>query len=278
VWINGEEKWRSLSTRGKWTPGAIDLSSLRGQRVTIRLIGTPGPHNFPLFAYPCWSGLAIVTNPDRPGSTLTLNTPASVTPMIGGGSASAATSSPDNSTSAYQVTMNVPGSLLVFLNSPPTVPSGSDLLDLPYSKFSSTYSSLAQPYVTDQNGQLVQNAGLGGVTLKRAIFTNPEHDGRVYLTWTATLPSNAATLDLQYGLMDAPPYYGNITIPYSGVDFFVYVNGQQQFDKNVQTGGANSASIDISKWAGQPVVIQIAIDADGTAIYDWALIGKAVIQ
>ena len=281
VWINGKEKWRTSVRGGAWNPASIDLSEFRGQTVTIRLIGAPGPRNYPVFAYACWSKLAIVTNPDSPGSQFTLNVSASASPTITGGTSTAA-GAPDPSQPAtlapYQVTMDVPGSLLVFVQPPASIQLGTDLLDVPYTKFSSTYSSLPQPYVTDQNGQIIQNPGLGGATIPRAIFTNPAHNGRVYLTWAATLPSNAASLNILYGLMDPPPYYGNITIPYSGVDVYVFVNGQQQFDSHIQSAGANNGAVDLTKWAGQAVVIQIAIDADGTAIYDWGLIAQALIQ
>jgi hypothetical protein len=57
----------------------------------------------------------------------------------------------------------------------------------------------------------------------------------------------------------------------------VFVNGQQVFVQTVQTAGSHSGSIDLSQWAGQSVVIQLAADADGTGIFDWCLWSKVLL-
>ena len=172
---------------------------------------------------------------------------------------------------AFQITSDIPSNLLTFSSQPQQMPVGTDLLDLPYTKFSSTFDSLPAVYQDNQNGIIMNNVGLGGVTQSRAIYTNPPPNGRVYLAWTGVLPGSATHLNFMYGLMDAPPGYTGANIAYSGADFLIYVNGAQVFDQTVPSAGSHTGSIDLSKWVGQAVVIQLAVDADGTAVFDWCL-------
>jgi hypothetical protein len=269
VWINGQEVWRLSAGTGAWNPGTIDLSSFRGQTVQIRLISTPGPNNNPINDYTCWGNLSITTNLTRPGEkfTLTMPTGTGTAPYLPGINATPVS----GQSNAFQITSDIPGNLLAFSSQPQQIPLGTDLLDLPYTKFSSTFDALPAVYQDTQNGIIMNNVGLGGVTLSRAIFTNPPANGRVYLNWTGVLPGSSTHLNFTFGLMDAPPGYTGATIAYSGADFLIFVNGQQAFDQTVPSAGTNTGSIDLSKWSGQAVVIQLAVDADGTAFFDWCL-------
>jgi hypothetical protein len=269
VWLNGQEVWRLSAGVGAWNPGTLDLSSYRGQTVKIRLISTPGPNDNPTNDYTCWGNLSITTNQTRPAEkfNLTFPTATGAAPYLPGVTATPIAGQPN----AFQVTSDVPGQLLAFSSQPQPVPSGTDFLDLPFTKFSSTFDGFPAIYQNDQNGIIMNNVGLGGVTLSRAIFTNPPANGRVYLTWTGILPASASHLNFNYGLMDAPPGYTGANIAYSGADFLVYVNGAQVFDQAVQSAGSHMGSVDLSPWTGQAVVVQLAVDADGTAVFDWCI-------
>jgi len=275
VWINGTEVWRLSTNAGSWNPGSLDLSSYAGQTIKIRLISTPGPNNNATNDYTCWGNLSINTNQARPGEKFTLTMPAGSgsAPYPPGVIATPIAGQPN----AFQVTRDVPSQLLVFSSQPQQIPSGTDLLDLPYTKFSSTFDGLPATYQDPQNGIIKNNVGLGGVTLSRTLFTNPPANGRVYLTWTGTLPALKSHLTFNYGLMDAPPGYTTANIVYSGADFLVYINGQQVFDQAVQTAGSHTGTIDLSQWTGKAVVIQLAVDADGTAVFDWCLWSNVVL-
>ena len=268
VWVNGQEVWRLSANAGAWNPGSIDLSAFRGQTVAIRLISTPGPHNNPINDYTCWGNMSITSNLTRPGEKFTLNMPTGTTPYLPGINATPITGQPN----AFQVTHDVPGNFLAFSSQPQDISLGTQLLDLPYSKFSSAFNGLPSTFESDTNGVILNNVGLGGVTLSRGLFTNPPANGRVYLTWTETLPSATPLyLSFTYGLMDPPPGNNTTPIVYSGADFLIFVNGMQLFDQTVPGAGSNSGSVDLSQWAGQSVVIQLAADADGTGIFDWCL-------
>ena len=213
--------------------------------------------------------MSITTNPTRPGEkfTVTMPTGAGTAPYLPGINATPISEQPN----AFQVTRDIPGNLLAFSSQPQQIPVGTDLLDLPYTKFSSTFDALPAVYQDDQNGIIVNNVGLGGVTLSRAIFSNPAANGRIYLSWTGVLPGSPTHLNFTYGLEDAPVGYAGPSIVYSGADFLIFVNGEQVFDQTVLSAGSNTSSIDLSKWAGQAVLIQLAVDADGTAVFDWCL-------
>jgi hypothetical protein len=47
------------------------------------------------------------------------------------------------------------------------------------------------------------------------------------------------------------------------------VNGEEVFSENAYAPGPHAGRVELSRWAGQPVVIQVAVDAEGTAIFDW---------
>jgi hypothetical protein len=83
------------------------------------------------------------------------------------------------------------------------------------------------------------------------------------------LPPDASTLDFKYGLADPLPPLPP-TISYSQTDFSVKVNGEKVWSRTIQLNGWNIQSADISKWAGQNVVIQIAVDALGQGTFNWS--------
>jgi hypothetical protein len=85
-------------------------------------------------------------------------------------------------------------------------------------------------------------------------------------------------LSFLYGLTDLPPGTTGSNPAYTGVDFLVFINGQQVFDQAVQTGGVNSGTVSLTPYAGQAVVIQLVVDADGTALYDSSIWSKVTVN
>jgi len=110
------------------------------------------------------------------------------------------------------------------------------------------------------------------------LLTNPPADGRVFLTWTGTLPASASALSFLYGLTDLPPATTGTNPAYTGVDFLVFINGQQVFDQAVQSSGIESGTVSLTSYAGQAVVIQLVVDADGTALYDSSVWSKVIVN
>ena len=276
IWVNGVEVWRKYVGVGAWSVNSIDLSSFKGQTVKLRLISGPGPNNNPIDDVTCWGGLSITTNQTRPGSQFVLHMPPGT-----GASAflpSVSTSPIAGQDSAFNITLNVPGQLLAFSTKPPQLSLGADLLDSPFTKFTSTFAGLPATDVNDQNGILLNNVSMAGTPLPRAIFNTPPANGRFYLTWTTTLPPAASQLSFLYGLMDLPPAAGGPSPAYTGVDFLVLINGQQVFVQPIKAGGVNSASVKLTSWAGRSVVIQLAVDADGTALFDSSVWSKVIVN
>ena len=108
----------------------------------------------------------------------------------------------------------------------------------------------------------------GGVT-KTAVAAIPPRDGQTLLSSAVTLPTNATTISFGYGLADAPAGQGAIT-NYSGVTFIVRANGTQLLSQAVDTVGWSAMQVDVSQFAGKPVVFELIVDANQDQLFDFA--------
>ena len=64
----------------------------------------------------------------------------------------------------------------------------------------------------------------------------------------------------------------------TGVRFLVEVNGQEVARRRMLPGKWESIEVDLSRWAGQPVVLGLVTDSDGPFSYDWAHWGEPRIE
>jgi hypothetical protein len=101
------------------------------------------------------------------------------------------------------------------------------------------------------------------------LYIEPPTDGRIYSSWAVQLPTDAKWLSFAYGLLEHSPDFDLLPPFYSGASFHVLVNGEEVFSREAFTPGPRAGGVDVSRWAGQAVLIQLAADAEGTAIFDW---------
>jgi hypothetical protein len=162
----------------------------------------------------------------------------------------------------------------VFTQPPPKVNRGSSLLDLPNLRWNRYYGGLAEPV---EGAAGLTSAVIGGESYSQLLPSQPNAKSVRVITIAARLPEDAARLSVRAALAD-PPAPIPLTLSYSGVAMSVKINGEEVWSKDISTRGWNDGEIDISKWAGESVIVQLETDSKSNAIYDWAHWGGLVIN
>ncbi len=81
-----------------------------------------------------------------------------------------------------------------------------------------------------------------------------------------TLPAQAARLTTYVGLRDGSKS--------DGVKVSVEVNGTPCVQRLITPGDWHQLDVDLSRWAGQPVVLGFVTDSAGAFNYDWTTWGE----
>jgi hypothetical protein len=261
VQVNDQTLWKQTILQGTgWNSESIDLTPYAGTTVKMRFLTHSGLMLNANFDSACWMGIRINTD---------FSTTSPLQLQLPKGSAAPKFSSNVNVTSISEdtanITMPVPGKFAVFTTAAPPLAPGESLLDVPITVWKSTGGLPAQGKydVSGTKGGISS----GGVT-KTAIAAIPPRNGKTWLTTAATLPPNATTLTVDYGLADPPPGFGSIN--YSGVTFIVRVNGTELLKEDVNTAGWAEKQIDVSQWKSSPAVFEFVVDADGDQLFDFA--------
>jgi hypothetical protein len=162
----------------------------------------------------------------------------------------------------------LPGRFVFFSEPPPVLEVGASLTDLAFEVWRQGYGGWAYPGRVEGSGK-IQPVKSGGEVDQRALPTIPPTKGLTLVTWAVHLPSDAASLEFRVGLADPSPPLPP-TIEYSGVMFLMNINGESLWSQEVRQNGWQAHKVDVSKWQGKDVVIQIGVDAQSNAIFDWA--------
>ena len=263
VQINGQTAWKATVLPDKgWTAGTVDLTSYAGTTVKLRLLTHPGLALNPAFDSACWNALSINTDFSTTANVqLQLATGSSTTPQF---TSNVTLSSLAGNTAS--ISLPVPAKFSVFTTQPATVAIGQSLLTTPMTVWETT-GGLPMQAVYETSGSIGPTSS-GGVT-KTAVAAIPPRDGQTILSSAVTLPSNATTISFGYGLADAPAGQGAIT-NYSGVTFIVRANGTQLLSQAVNTVGWSAMQVDVSQFAGKPVVFELIVDANQDQLFDFA--------
>ena len=267
VTVGGTELWHRDFDRGAWHDGVVSLAAYAGTTVPLRLISNPGPAANANCDWSSWTNVALVAA--SPGLSIPLT--------LGSGSAFAgidgATYSSASSSSGTVTTTGVPGAFTIFTQAGTAVADGTNLAALPFETWQWITGELAYPGTIFSAGS-VGTQTAGGVTKSPAIFAHPPNPGRTVLSWVVRLPVSPLQLRWSAGVMDG----ANSS---DGVDFEVRVNGQPYWQL---TDGANgvdrwtSGSLDLSRWSGQSILIELMTDSRGEINFDWAAWADLVLS
>lgn len=268
VWVDDVRAWRAEISRSSPAAGQVSLSPWKGKTAKIRFLAHAGAAFNPAHDLVVWSDLRLELAV-APSVSLAVQLPESAkTPEI------SARASYDSSSRRFQLDSPVPGSVAVFTQPPPKVNRGSSLLDLPNLRWNRYYGGLAEPV---EGAAGLTSAVIGGESYSQLLPSQPNAKSVRVITIAARLPEDAARLSVRAALAD-PPAPIPLTLSYSGVAMSVKINGEEVWSKDISTRGWNDGEIDISKWAGESVIVQLETDSKSNAIYDWAHWGGLVIN
>ena len=116
----------------------------------------------------------------------------------------------------------------------------------------------------------IRQIAVAGET-KRGIFAHPPTSGgRTLVRFPIALPDGTPRLRSFAGLKDGSRSGGCL--------FIVKVNGVETARQRALPNKWYEIEVDLSKWAGKPVLLSLVVDADGSASWDWACWGKPRIE
>jgi hypothetical protein len=258
VSINGKEAWQEHTDSRLWQLRRVDLTPYTGQAIRLRLSTHPGPKNNASWDHAGWSEARVVAETRSASVTAKLALPPDVTPA--GFAGTGRPGVPQKGEVAY-TDITLPGALLVFLKPGQAATPGQNLLDLPHDT-SLVAGGLATSGTVYGSGAIA-SATCGGVTRSRALNAHTPSHGQTVFSWTLKLPDTASpTLAFSAGLGD-----GSKT---GGVGFAVRINGETVWSWTTRESRWQDAVVDLSRWRGQTVLVQLVTDALGDNFYDWA--------
>lgn len=247
VRVDGKEIWRQTVQQAQLVPVQLDVTPWAGKTVALRLITHPG-HSLNMYGdLSSWSNLRLIVSRSntlkaeiaRPGAA-----------------------------GSDMVDTELPGHFVYFAKTPAEIPVGESLLDVPYEVWRQGTGGWPFPARFESSGE-IQAVKSGDVVEERALPTIPPTKGSTLVTWAVHLPADASSIEFRVGLADPSPPLPP-TIDYSGMRLSMNINGGLVWSEELRQNGWMPATVDLSKWQGQDVVIQIVADAESNAIFDWA--------
>lgn len=240
----------------------LDLTLFAGKRVEIELSVGPGPAGEASFDWARWEDPRIEQLPAREAEV----------GVAGGGRWDLALG--PGGPRGVQVrgdvarfSMPVPGACILLREKPAAV---SGRLDLTAAQHRSL--ALRSGEVLGQQPDYIRvgvgSARCGGVE-RRGFSAHPPDQGETMILFPVTLGPDRAKLRAWAGLRDGSKS--------EGVIFRIEVNGQEVARRAMMPGGWHEIEADLSAWRGQPVVLGLVTDSDGSHYYDWAWWGEPFV-
>ena len=274
VKVNDVLAWGSKTVPikfGVWTPGSIDLTPYAGTQIKVRFIVYPLSQTLSVSTWVGWHNIALDADLALPAASLPIAAVTAPADVSHGSSLQAA------GTGAWTLQTALPGNVVVFSHAPSEPAVGSSLFEIPFRVWKATYrmiSDVRDPHADlagessyDGSGKIVA-ASASGVSIDKTIQARPPRNGLTKFTWTLQVPASAANLALTYGLADAPPPFPP-KVDYSGMRFSARINGAELWGQSTNIGGWFNTTIDLTPYRGQNILLELIVDSEGTAIFDW---------
>jgi hypothetical protein len=271
VQANGQTIWKNTVLPGNgWYDGDVNITALSGQTIKVRFLAHPGLTLNSQFDQVCWRDIRIETDFSTTAN-LQVQLPTGVgTPLF-----SSEATPGSISGQIANISANLPGHFTVFTAAPPAINLGQTLLNFPVTVWKASNEGLPFQFAYDSSGT-IGSVSSGGVT-KTAIALIPPRRGATVLTVPVTLPPNATHLTIGYALADAPPVFGTI-LDYSGADFIVRINGTEVMREHRESTGWQQLQVSLVPWSGQPVLVELKVDADENQLFDFAYFSNLTVQ
>jgi len=244
-------------------PISLDLSSLRGQSVTVRLETHPGPAGSPAFDWALWTKPRIIIT-ESYAEPIEVVSPRRILGQIPSDGQNVPQRRPDD---RYTLTVPIPGTTYLLFNQPQRIDPPVDLWKLPIGNVLIQRDGREQAPYSFMKAR-TDTGVVGGIT-KPGFFAHPPPYGQMHIELLLALPSRPLRLTGFAGIRDGAEGKSQ------GVGFRVTVNGQPQWSRDVQPDG-NWIPVDVSlaPFAGQAVVLTLITDALGAHTCDWAQWGQ----
>ena len=260
----GGEERRAEVHHVSESPGELelDLTPFAGQHVEIELSVGPGPAGVPSFDWARWEKPRIERIPAREAEV----------GVEGGGPWQLALGpgGPVDGQLCGEVArfpMTVPGACILLRETPARVLGSLDLTAAPYRSLAIRSGEVLgqQPdYIHVGAGA----ARCGGVE-RRGLSAHPPDEGETMILFPMTLGSDRVKIRAWVGVRDGSKS--------DGVVFRIEANGWEIARREMMPGGWEEIEADLGAWRGQPVVLGLVTDSDGSHYYDWAWWGEPVI-
>ncbi|MBT3289983.1 MAG: hypothetical protein HN380_21745 [Victivallales bacterium] len=264
VLVNGKPILDRVWGKAKWERHELSLADYQGQEIQIDLCTSPGPNDDVQFDWAVWGEPVIRTLAKPSRQPIDIASPTPVQAMLdqGGDIPLQALPAPAGQY-AYRCQPLLPGPVIACLKDVPTVPLPANLAKLPL-----------QVTILDANGSPAQDApSFVGVhpaaaasdgTKREGLSAHPPSSGRTVADFALRLPAGGnPRLRLAVGIRDGSESTGCL--------FLIQVNGKTTWQQLV-TGvdGWHEADVDLTAFAGKPIILSLVVDPAGAYNFDWA--------
>ncbi len=245
-------------------PLTLDLSSLRGQKITLRLETHPG--ETVNFDWALWTRPRVVLTQPRQGQVEVVS-PQQILSVVSPAGETKWDRKPDN---RYILTLPFPGSAFLLFSRPHPVKPPTDLRTLPFSTglvFGEGHETPPRDFMRG----IPATATVQGVT-KEGFSAHPPQRGQTHVDFLLTLPNEPLQLTGFAGIRDGAE--GKC----QGVGFRVEVNGEKVWSADIKPGRDwTPFNVSLAPFAGRTVVLTFITDSLGGYDYDWAHWGELKI-
>ena len=266
VTVAGEELWHQHVTRTGWHDVALSLTGYSGSTALLRLISNPGPASDPYCDWSVWSGVTLSGVRESADVPLALAGGSVVSGFEGDG-----TLSVTSPLSATVANLLVPGQFTIVTHPGAAVSNGTNLATVPFEVWQAARGKVAAPAGPFDAGS-VRPSTSGGVSKTPAIFAHPPDNGRTILSWVVHLPNESPfQLEWSAGLQDG-------AFSDDGVAFMVLINGIVYWQLTTTANHWNAGALDLTRWRGQDVLIELVTDSRDNFVFDWAYWADLVLS
>ncbi len=271
VEVDGRTLFDEIWDKSEWRDASISLAEWAGQTVTITFITTPGPRRDRSFDWACWAEPRIRYERAARSVEAEFLSAEPVRNVVG--------SDPDltwepagtsDGMHLYRVRGTMPGRFAFLWSEARTVRLP---LDLAATEFEVAISARNTPVAVAP--RFVGAAPANGISAgekRPGIRAHPPDEGRTSVDYLIQLPDRKPlTLEFAVGVRD-----GSKT---EGIAFIVEVNTKEMYRLRLRRpDGWHPGTVDLSAFAGKPILLSLVVDAEGSYRYDWATWADPIIR